>query len=234
MLELWNGKGAWTFTLPKFQRRGRDDTNYLCWCEWQTLHLDHSRELICEPETGLQSRALGQVLLCLVGGGPFWHLARDVDSYAHVQRWHRTKLVKIQIQIQMQNAKFQSIIPWEAAHLGQPQKRGPCHDGVHHGRWRALHWVPQAIYSSHLFSCCTQQALLACVAIAMELDRMSLLCPWVWTGWVGMGGKSMRLPWPPHSCLAHGAPPPQTASHRAPATNSNLIWVYSKFHTSSK
>lgn len=32
-----------------------------CWSEQGTLHLDHSCELICDPETGFWSRAVKQV-----------------------------------------------------------------------------------------------------------------------------------------------------------------------------
>ena len=38
-----------------------------------TFHIDHSREFICEPETNLQSKGLGQVLLPHVRGTPFWY-----------------------------------------------------------------------------------------------------------------------------------------------------------------
>jgi hypothetical protein len=41
-----------------------------CWSEWETLHLDHSRELIWEPGTGILSVTMRQMWLSLVGGGP--------------------------------------------------------------------------------------------------------------------------------------------------------------------
>ena len=41
------------------------------------LHLDHSHELICKPKLGLQSKAMGQVLLPPVGGGPFWYPRKE-------------------------------------------------------------------------------------------------------------------------------------------------------------
>ena len=51
-------------------------TALLCWHEWGTLHLDHSREFICEPKTCLWNKVMGgEALLLLphVGGGPFWY-----------------------------------------------------------------------------------------------------------------------------------------------------------------
>lgn len=38
------------------------------------LHLDHGRELVCEPRVGLLSRVMRQMLLSHVGGCPFWDM----------------------------------------------------------------------------------------------------------------------------------------------------------------
>lgn len=48
----------------------KDDINHWCWRE-QWLHLGCSQEHICEPKMGLQSRAMGQVLMLLVMVLPF-------------------------------------------------------------------------------------------------------------------------------------------------------------------
>lgn len=42
------------------------------WREQGTLCLEHSRELINEPETCTSSMVMEHVLLPLVGGGPCW------------------------------------------------------------------------------------------------------------------------------------------------------------------
>lgn len=199
ILEFWITNGAWLLPQIKWllmaacgAGRERERAPVVCClCAWGTLHLGHSHEIICELKMGSRQDCWTiEVVSCrrwsvMISGLHHWFIC-TAATVAHAKTSQDINTNA--------KSKFQNIVPWEAAHPGQPQRRGPCRDGAHPGLWHALHWVPQAIYSSHWFSCCTQQAWLACVAVAMKLDRISLPCPWVWAGWVGMGGKSMHLP----------------------------------------
>ena len=61
-------KSLWVWLMLESDK---ERANHWCWRERGTLHLYHSRELICEPNANLPSRAMGQMPLPRVGGGPY-------------------------------------------------------------------------------------------------------------------------------------------------------------------
>ena len=102
------------------KERGRQHQVFvLVWM--RTHHLDHSRELICAPEMSLRSKAMRQVLLYPVEGGPISSLVRD-GTLIHMHGCNSGQTSQGTTNTNTNpKCKFQCIIPWEGAHQGQPR-----------------------------------------------------------------------------------------------------------------